>query len=210
MKWAGMYLLGYIILVIGVMAALWKLKVLATIGFTWTLIGVVILIGFGIMIAVSHSGKKENIEIDRNWPGGTPDPRFCTSPVWSGGALVKRRNNEQNFTGDRGRLGSKKAGLWMLFNRRDLRFVVVGAGAFRYFQINWGWRRGRFFTVFAVMVFRVSCLPGIVLLFSLIAVREEWFPGAAPGFCIAAGPIPGFFRKNINLSAFRGPAATLA
>jgi len=28
-------------------------------------IGVVILIGFGIMIAVSQSGTKENIEIDR-------------------------------------------------------------------------------------------------------------------------------------------------
>ena len=65
MKWTGMYLLGYIILIIGVLAALWKMKVLASIGIAWTLIGVVILIGFGIMIAVSHGGKKENIEIDR-------------------------------------------------------------------------------------------------------------------------------------------------
>jgi energy-coupling factor transporter transmembrane protein EcfT len=65
MKWTGMYLLGYIILIIGVLAALWKIGVLASIGIVWTLIGVVILIGFGIMIAVSHSGKKENIEIDR-------------------------------------------------------------------------------------------------------------------------------------------------
>lgn len=64
MKWTGMYLLGYIILIIGVLAALWKLKILASIGIVWTLIGVVILIGFGIMIAVSNSGKKENIEID--------------------------------------------------------------------------------------------------------------------------------------------------
>jgi ABC-type multidrug transport system permease subunit len=64
MKWAGMYLLGYIILILGVLAALWKLGVLASIGTVWTLIAVVILIGFGIMIAVSNSGKKENIEID--------------------------------------------------------------------------------------------------------------------------------------------------
>ena len=35
------------------------------IGMTWTLIGVVIAIGLGIMIAVSNSGSKENIEIDR-------------------------------------------------------------------------------------------------------------------------------------------------
>ncbi len=64
MKWTGMYLLGYFILIIGVLAALWKLGVLASIGMVWTLIGVVILAGIGIMIAVSNSGKKENIEID--------------------------------------------------------------------------------------------------------------------------------------------------
>jgi hypothetical protein len=64
MKWAGMYLLGYVILILGVLAALWKLKVLASIGVVWTLIGVVILIGLGIMIAVSNSGSKKNIEID--------------------------------------------------------------------------------------------------------------------------------------------------
>jgi len=38
---------------------------LASIGMTWTVIGVVILTGLGIMIAVSNSGTKENIEIDR-------------------------------------------------------------------------------------------------------------------------------------------------
>jgi hypothetical protein len=54
-----------VILIGGVLAALWKLGVLATIGTTWIVIGVVILIGIGIMISVSHSGTKENIEIDR-------------------------------------------------------------------------------------------------------------------------------------------------
>jgi hypothetical protein len=49
----------------GILAALWKLGILASIGTTWTLIGIVIAIGIGIMIAVSHSGTKENIEIDR-------------------------------------------------------------------------------------------------------------------------------------------------
>ena len=61
----GMYLIGYIVLIGGVLAALWKMGVLASIGMAWTVIGVVILIGLGIMIAVSHSGTKENIEIDR-------------------------------------------------------------------------------------------------------------------------------------------------
>ena len=65
MKWTGIYLLGYVILISGLLAALWKLGILANIGMTWTLIGVVIAIGIGIMFAVSSSGSKENIEIDR-------------------------------------------------------------------------------------------------------------------------------------------------
>jgi hypothetical protein len=65
MKWTGMYLLGYVVLLGGAIAALWKLGILASIGLTWTVIGVVILIGFGIMIAVSSSGTKENVEINR-------------------------------------------------------------------------------------------------------------------------------------------------
>ena len=68
MKWTGMYLLGYVILIGGLLAALWKLGILATIGTTgttWTLIGVVIATGLGIMISVSSSGTKESIEIDR-------------------------------------------------------------------------------------------------------------------------------------------------
>jgi len=65
MKWTGIYFLGYVILIGGLLAALWKLGVLASIGTTWTLIGVVIAIGIGIMIAVSSSGNKGDISIDR-------------------------------------------------------------------------------------------------------------------------------------------------
>ena len=65
MKWAGMFLVGFVILLGGILAALWKLGVLAKIGMFWTAIGVVIAIGLGIMIAVSNSGSKENIQIDR-------------------------------------------------------------------------------------------------------------------------------------------------
>jgi hypothetical protein len=64
MKWAGMYLLGFAIVVGGLMAALWKLGVLERIGTAWTLIGLAILIGIGIMISVANSGRKDNIEID--------------------------------------------------------------------------------------------------------------------------------------------------
>lgn len=65
MKWTGTYLIGYLLLVGGILAALWKMNVLQNIGTEWTVIGVVIATGFGIMIAVSHSGRKENIQIDR-------------------------------------------------------------------------------------------------------------------------------------------------
>jgi len=65
MRWTGIFLVGYIIFIGGVLAALWKLGVLADIGTAWTLIGVVIAIGIGIMLAVSNSGSKENIEINR-------------------------------------------------------------------------------------------------------------------------------------------------
>jgi hypothetical protein len=60
-----MYLVGFFILLGGVLAALWKMGILASIGTTWTVIGVVIAVGIGIMVAVSNSGAKENIEIQR-------------------------------------------------------------------------------------------------------------------------------------------------
>jgi hypothetical protein len=60
-----MFLVGFIILLGGVLAALWKLGILAKIGPTWTIIGIVILLGIGIMVSVANSGAKENIQIDR-------------------------------------------------------------------------------------------------------------------------------------------------
>jgi uncharacterized membrane protein len=65
MKWTGLYLAGYSVFIIGLLAALWKAGVLASIGAAWTMIGVLIAIGIGIMIAVTHGGTRENIEIDR-------------------------------------------------------------------------------------------------------------------------------------------------
>ena len=65
MKWTGIYLLGFVILIGGLLGALWKSGLLASIGTTWTMIGVVIAIGIGIMLAVSNSGSKENIQIER-------------------------------------------------------------------------------------------------------------------------------------------------
>ena len=65
MKWAGMYFVGFALLIGGVLAALWKLGILQNIETTWIVIGVVILAGVGIMVSISNSGTKQNIEIDR-------------------------------------------------------------------------------------------------------------------------------------------------
>jgi hypothetical protein len=63
MKWAGMYLVGFVILIGGLLAALWKLGILANIGTTWTVIGVVVVLGLGIMLAVANGGRKDSIQI---------------------------------------------------------------------------------------------------------------------------------------------------
>ena len=65
MKWAGMYFFGFVLLIGGVLAALWKLGVLQNIETSWIVIGVVILAGVGIMVSIANSGTKQNIEIDR-------------------------------------------------------------------------------------------------------------------------------------------------
>jgi hypothetical protein len=64
MKWAGLYFFGFALLIGGVLAALWKLGLLQNIETSWIVIGVVILAGVGIMVSISSSGTKQNIEID--------------------------------------------------------------------------------------------------------------------------------------------------
>jgi hypothetical protein len=64
MKWMRMYLLGYAIVLCGLVAALWKMGVVERVGPAWTAIGIVIAIGIGFMISVANGGKKETVEID--------------------------------------------------------------------------------------------------------------------------------------------------
>lgn len=66
MKWAGMYFTGFVILIGGVLAAMWKLGVLQEIETTWIVIGIAILTGLGIMVSVANSGTKENVQIHRD------------------------------------------------------------------------------------------------------------------------------------------------
>lgn len=65
MKWMSVYLVGYVLVVAGIIAALWKTGVLDRMGPFWTTVGVVIAIGIGIMMAVSGSGEKEHVEVHR-------------------------------------------------------------------------------------------------------------------------------------------------
>jgi len=60
-----MYLVGYVIVLGGLVAALWKMGVIERVGTGWTAIGIVIAIGLGFMISVSNSGNKETVEIDQ-------------------------------------------------------------------------------------------------------------------------------------------------
>ena len=56
MKYLQLYLVGYFILVIGAVWALWQSGILKQIPGVWIGIGAIIAIGLGIMLAVS-SGK---------------------------------------------------------------------------------------------------------------------------------------------------------
>jgi len=58
MRFINAYLVGYFILVIGALAALWYGGALQHISTTWVVIGLVIAMGLGIMLSVS-AGKPE-------------------------------------------------------------------------------------------------------------------------------------------------------
>jgi uncharacterized membrane protein len=61
MRSQGIFLIGYMILVGALIAALWKLKVLERIGTGWTVIIIVGLVGLGVMLAVARGGQEIKI-----------------------------------------------------------------------------------------------------------------------------------------------------
>jgi hypothetical protein len=58
MRFINMYLIGYFVLLIGAVAALWYGGVLRQVSPVWVIIGLVVAVGLGIMLSVS-SGKPE-------------------------------------------------------------------------------------------------------------------------------------------------------
>ena len=57
MKLLKLYLVGYFVLLIGAGLALWQAGVLDDIPGVWLAIGVIIAVGFGIMLAVASSPR---------------------------------------------------------------------------------------------------------------------------------------------------------
>jgi hypothetical protein len=64
MKWMQLYLLGYAVVLGGLVAALSKMGVIERVGPGWTAIGIVIAVWLGFMISVADSGSKDTVEID--------------------------------------------------------------------------------------------------------------------------------------------------
>lgn len=58
MRFVNIYLVGYFVLVVGALLALWYSGALQQIPVAWIAIGLVIAVGLGIMLAVS-AGKPE-------------------------------------------------------------------------------------------------------------------------------------------------------
>ena len=56
MRYINLYLLGNVIYVVGVVLAVWRVGVFQQVGTLWVVIGLVIAIGLGVMLAVS-AGK---------------------------------------------------------------------------------------------------------------------------------------------------------
>jgi hypothetical protein len=56
MRFIHLYLIGYFVLVVGAVLALWQSGVLARVSGIWLAIGAIVALGLGIMLAVS-AGK---------------------------------------------------------------------------------------------------------------------------------------------------------
>lgn len=64
MKWLWIYLIGFVFFIGAILLALSKAGILARIGTTWTLIGVVAALGLALMAAVGVAARG-NISINK-------------------------------------------------------------------------------------------------------------------------------------------------
>ena len=66
MKFLKLYLVGYFVLLIGAGMALWQAGLLDDIPGMWLAIGIVIAIGFGIMLAVASTPRSVTTTTSRD------------------------------------------------------------------------------------------------------------------------------------------------
>ena len=67
MKWVGIYFAGYTVLIIGIVAAMYKAGVVERIGWGWIGIGLIIALGIGLIFAVKVGApKRSSVEIDKH------------------------------------------------------------------------------------------------------------------------------------------------
>jgi len=55
MRFIHLYLIGYFIVIVGAVLALWQAGALARIGATWLGIGLIIALGLGVILAVTSA-----------------------------------------------------------------------------------------------------------------------------------------------------------
>jgi type IV secretory pathway TrbL component len=61
MKYLKLYLIGYFVLLVGGVLALWQAGVLEQVPGAWIAIGAVVAVGLGIMLAVSSSSGSRTV-----------------------------------------------------------------------------------------------------------------------------------------------------
>ena len=55
MSFMRVYIVGYFVLIVGALLALWKADILGRIPFVWIAIGLIIAVGLGIMLSVTST-----------------------------------------------------------------------------------------------------------------------------------------------------------
>ena len=79
MKFINMYLVGYVVLILGLTLGLWQAGILQALAPVWIAVGLIVAIGMGIMLAVS-AGKPPTTTLRR--PATTSGPSWCAAPTW--------------------------------------------------------------------------------------------------------------------------------
>jgi hypothetical protein len=64
MRFLTLYLVGYFLLLVGAVLALWQAGVLKEIPGVWLAIGAAVAIGFGIMLAVASTPRVTTTRVD--------------------------------------------------------------------------------------------------------------------------------------------------